>query len=144
MFFRRLRPKHFSFNDLLQKLRDGGFTVATPNNGRVLVSRNNCAAVVEDVPDSPPRIAERPGLLAGSEIASLVDGGFQKFFRTPSGKSLPALAEELEAVHTFEEDLYEALGITTLYNEALGTVSTFSQYDRVKDRDRGVGKRAWE
>jgi len=144
MFFRRSRPKNVSFNERLQKLRDAGFTVASPNNGRVLVSRNNCAAVIEDVPDSPPRIAERAGLLAGNEIASLVDGGFQKFFRTPSGKSLPALAEELEAVHTFEEDLYEALGITTLYNEALGTVSTFSQYDRVKDRDRGVAKRAWE
>jgi hypothetical protein len=144
MFFRRPRPKHFSFNDLLQKLRDAGFTVASPDNGRVQVSRNHCAAVIEDVPGSPPRIAERAGLLTGSEIASLVDGGFQKFFRTPSGKSLPALAEELEAVHAFEEDLYEALGITTLYNEALGTVSTFSQYDRVKDRDRGVSKRAWE
>ena len=144
MFFRRPRPKHFSFNDLLQKLRDAGFTVGSPIDARVLVSRTPCAAVIEDVPDSPPRIAERAGLLTGNEIASLVDGGFQKFFRTPSGKSLPALAEELEAVHTFEEDLYEALGITTLYNEALGTVSTFSQYDRVKDRDRGVPKRAWE
>jgi hypothetical protein len=144
MFFRRPRPKHFSFNDLLQKLRDSGFTVASPANSCVQVSRNGYAAVIEDVPDSPPRIAERAGLLTGGEIASLVDGGFQKFFQTPSGKSLPALASELEAVHTFEEDLYQALGITTLYNEALGTVSTFSQYDRVKDRDRGVPKRAWE
>ncbi len=144
MFFRRPRPKHFSFNDLLQKLRDAGFTVASPANGRVLVSREDCAAVIAEVPDSPLRIAERAGLLAGSEIASLVDGGFQKFFQTPSGKSLPAQASELEAVHAFEEDLYDALGIKTLYNEALGTVSTFSQYDRVKDRDRGVPKRAWE
>jgi hypothetical protein len=144
MFFRRPRPKHFSFNDLLQKLRDAGFTVASPVNSRVQVSRNGYAAVIEDVPDSPPRIAERAGVLTGGEIASLVDGGFQKFFQTPSGKSLPALASDLEGVHTFEEDLYDALGIKTLYNEALGTVSTFSQYDRVKDRDRGVPKRAWE
>jgi hypothetical protein len=144
MFFRRPRPKHFSFNDLLQKLSAAGFTVASPVNSRVQVSRNGYAAVIEDVPDSPPRIAERAGVLTGGEIASLVDGGFQKFFQTPSGKSLPALANDLEGVHTFEEDLYEALGITTLYNEALGTVSTFSQYDRVKDRDRGVPKRAWE
>jgi hypothetical protein len=144
MFFRRSRPKRFSFNDLLQKLRDAGFTVASPTNGRVQVSRNGCAAVIEDVGGSPPRIVEPAGLLVGNEIALLVDGGFQKFFRTPGGKSLPAQADELEAVHAFEEDLYEALGITTLYNEALGTVSTFSQYDRVKDRDRGVPKRAWE
>jgi hypothetical protein len=32
----------------------------------------------------------------------------------------------------------------SLYNESLGTVSTFYMYDRVKDRDRGVPKRAWE
>jgi hypothetical protein len=31
-----------------------------------------------------------------------------------------------------------------LYNESLGTVSTFYLYDRVQDRDRGVPKRAWE
>ena len=32
----------------------------------------------------------------------------------------------------------------SLYNESLGTVSTFYNYDRLKDRDRGVPKRAWE
>ena len=44
----------------------------------------------------------------------------------------------------FEEDVKEALGEVNLYNEALGTVSTFYLYDRVADRDRGVPKRAWE
>ena len=43
-----------------------------------------------------------------------------------------------------EEDLKEALGQKSLYNEALGTVSTFYLYDRVQDRDRGVPKRVWE
>ena len=38
----------------------------------------------------------------------------------------------------------EALGQVSLYNEALGTVSTLYLYDRVKDRDKGVAKRAWE
>ncbi len=80
----------------------------------------------------------------GSEIGMLVDGGYQKFFRTASGKQKPALAEELKALHDFEEDLKEALGEESLYNESLGTVSTFYLYDRVKDRDRGVPKRAWE
>jgi hypothetical protein len=40
--------------------------------------------------------------------------------------------------------LREGLGLTSLYNEALGTVSTQYLYDRVKDRDHGVPKRAWE
>jgi len=78
------------------------------------------------------------------EIGALTDSGFQKFFLTPSGDRRPALASELKTLHDFQEDLREALGQTSLYNESLGTVSTFYLYDRVKDRDHGVPKRAWE
>jgi hypothetical protein len=80
----------------------------------------------------------------GDEIGVLVDGGYQKFFRAPSGKKAPALADDLKALHNFEEDVKESLGMKSLYNESLGTVSTLYQYDRVKDRDRGVPKRVWE
>jgi len=31
----------------------------------------------------------RAGLSMGTEIGELVDGGFQKFFQTPSGKRQP-------------------------------------------------------
>ncbi len=58
--------------------------------------------------------------------------------------SVPATADDLNALHNFEEDLKEALGQKSHYNESLGTVYTFYQYDRVKDRDHGVPKRAWE
>jgi hypothetical protein len=50
----------------------------------------------------------------------------------------------LKALHEFEEDLREALGQESYYNQSLGTVSTFYLYDRVKDRDGGVPKRVWE
>ena len=73
-----------------------------------------------------------------------MDGGFQKFFQTPSGKRQPATADELKALHAFEEDLKEGLGEESYYNDSLGTVSAFYLYDRVKDRDRGVPKRVWE
>jgi len=89
-------------------------------------------------------VVERPGLVMGSEIGALTDGGYQKFFLTPGGKRKPALAADLRALHDFEEDLRESLGQISLYNESLGTVSTFYLYDRVKDRDHGVPKRAWE
>ena len=56
----------------------------------------------------------------------------------------PALAADLTAIHEFEEDLKQSLGQVSLYNESLGTVSTLYLYDRVKDRDAGVPKRAWE
>ena len=48
------------------------------------------------------------------------------------------------SLHDFEGDLKEALDENELYNTALGTVSSVYQYDRVKDRDRGVPKRAWD
>ena len=80
----------------------------------------------------------------GGEIGVLVDGGYQKFLRTPNGVRLPAQADHLKALHDFEGDLMEAFGEKSLYNTALGTVSTLYQYDRVKDRDHGVPKRVWD
>jgi hypothetical protein len=80
----------------------------------------------------------------GGDIAALVDGGYQKFFRTSGGLQRPANARDLQSLHDFEEDLKEALGEESYYNDSLGTVSTYYRYDRVKDRDQGVPKRPWE
>lgn len=143
MFFRRERLKEISFAERLERLKRAGFVVAQEGS-RMKVSRDGVAAVIEDLGHDSVRVAERAGLAMGDEIATLVDGGFQKFFRTPHGHTKAALAEELKAVHNFQEDLREALGLTSLYNEALGTVSNQYLYDRVKDRDQGVPKRAWE
>ncbi|MGH9658669.1 MAG: hypothetical protein ACRD96_09005 [Bryobacteraceae bacterium] len=140
MFFRRGKTRAIPFAQRLDALRQAGFAVEPAAGAGVRVARDGCAAVIEE----GPRVAERAGVLIGGEIAALVDGGFQKFFRTPSGKSKPALAVELKAIHAFQEDLREALGLASLYNESLGTVSNEYQYDRVEDRDRGVPKRPWE
>jgi len=143
MFFRRERPKNPTFAERLTHLQGTGFTVASQVGGVVRISRGNFAI---DLKDEGGKIhhMDRAGIVIGSEIGMLVDRGYQKFFRTGTGKKKPALAEELKALHDFEEDLKEGLGEPSLYNESLGTVSTFYLYDRVKDRDRGVPKRAWE
>ena len=143
MFFRRQRPTELTFENRLDNLKRAGFTVTPQPDGTVLVSKGECAVALREA-GGQIRRADLAGILMGSEIGSLVDGGYQKFFRTPSGKAKPALASELKALHDFEEDLKEGLGLETLYNEALGTVSTYYLYDRVKDRDRGVPKRVWE
>jgi hypothetical protein len=44
-------------------------------------------------------------------------------------------------MHQFSEELKEAIGGTSLYNESLGTVSEAYVYDRVKDRDEPEAKR---
>jgi hypothetical protein len=143
MFFRRERQKKVTFQERLETAKSKGFAWSAADGGRVHVSRGPVAAVMEDA-GGMPRVVERAGIVMGGEIGALVDGGFQKFFQTPSGKRKPALADELKAIHDFQEDLREALGMESLYNESLGTVSTFYNYDRLKDRDRGVPKRAWE
>jgi hypothetical protein len=144
MFFRRESPKHLTFDDYMSQARAAGFTVKGMENGRVRISRDQVAATVEDAGDGVPRVAEQAGVMIGQEIARLVDGGFQKFIATRSGARRPATAEDLNAVHTFQEDLREALGLVSLYNESLGTVSNIYLYDRVVDRDRGVATRPWE
>ncbi len=142
MFFRREAPKNQTFAERLETLRAQGFIVTNLAGGAVRVSRGDCAV---DLKEEGGEIrAGRAGVLIAYEIGALVDGGFQKFFRTPSGRKRPALASELKAIHDFEEDLKEGLGQQSYYNESLGTVSTFYLYDRVKDRDRGVPKRVWE
>lgn len=143
MFFRRLQPKTITFDQRMDDLRKAGFSVTPASSGRVMVSRDGYAAVLADSPDGP-RVAERAGILMAGGVGKLVDGGYQKFFLTAAGMKKPALASELKGLHAFQEDLRESLGLTSLYNESLGTVSTEYLYDRVQDRDRGVPKRPWE
>ncbi len=142
MFFRRKRPKTFTFADRLDSLRQAGFTV-TQLAGAYRITRGACAVDIREN-NAAVDISGRAGILIGSEIGVLVDGGYQKWFQTPGGKKKPALAGDLKDLHEFEEDLKQALDQKSLYNESLGTVSTLYIYDRVQDRDRGVPKRAWE
>jgi hypothetical protein len=143
MFSRRPCHTEPTFQDRLDNLKRAGFSVTPRPDGTVLVAKGECAVALRESGGQIQR-AELGGILMNGEIGSLVDGGYQKFFRTPSGKTKPALASELKALHDFEEDLKEGLGLETLYNQALGTVSTYYLYDRVQDRDRGAPKRVWE
>jgi len=142
MFFRRERPKNPTFAERMEGLRRAAFTVNS-RDGAQRVIRGECAVDLRDE-NGAVRPVSPAGILMGDEIGALVDGGFQKFFRTPTGKKKPATADELKALHDFDEDLRESLGEQSYYNESLGTVSTFYLYDRVKDRDAGAHKRVWE
>lgn len=141
MFFRREKPLHTTFSGYLDKLRGAGFTVEAQGSG-ARVNKGRCAAVLEDRGEDHPHV-NRAGILVGNEIGYAVSGGFQSFIRTSSGKVEPALARDLTALHTFEEDMKEALGLTSLYNESLGTTFDQHMYDRVVNRDGGVRK-PWE
>jgi hypothetical protein len=139
MFFRREKEIKPTFSDKLSAARSAGFNVEG-----TLVTRRGIACLVTEGPDGAPAMGEAGLLIHGNEIARLVNGGYQMFFVTREGHKIAALAEHLKALHSFTEDLAEALGLTSLYNNGLGTVSSAHLYDRVKDRDRGEEKRPWE
>jgi hypothetical protein len=144
MFFRRERPKHLTFEDHMTAARAAGFRTEAAGGGKTRIERNGIAAVFEPGGEDIPSAVERAGVVMGKEIGSLTDGGFQKFFTTPSGKRKPALAEELKEIQNFQEDLREALNLTSLYNESLGTVSNLYLYDRVEGRDSGKHDKPWQ
>jgi hypothetical protein len=144
MVFRRERPKHLTFEDHMSAARAAGFRTESTGGGKTRIDRNGIAVVLEPGPDGIPQVTERAGVVMGREIGTLTDEGFQKFFTTPSGNRKPALSEELKEIHNFQEDLREALGLTTLYNESLGTVSNLYVYDRVEGRDSGKHDKPWQ
>ena len=145
MFFRNAKPKIESFEERIAGLKELGFAAKMQSAGRCLVTRAGCGAVIEDLGDGKMGIAiGKAGVLVGGEIALLIHGGYQMFLRTPSGKEVPALATHLKTLHAFDDDLREGLGITTLYNQALGTVCDDHLYDRVEDRDAGPQHHAWD
>lgn len=143
MFFRNLKPQQPTFEDRIASLQQLGFTTKSEPGGHCRVARDGCASVVADLGGGTVSIG-KPGVLLGGEIASLVSGGYQMFLRTPSGKEAPALATHLKALHSFDEDLREGLGLVSLYNMSLGTTSDDHLYDRVAFRDSGHHHQPWE
>ena len=133
MFFRNHKAAKISFNDRLDAVRKANFEVKS-DGSRARVSRKGFGALLQEV-DGGPALVGKAGVLVGEEIGVLIDGGYQKFFQTPSGRRIPALAEHLKEQHHFQEDLREALGLVSLYNQGLGTTFDRHMYDRVKGRD---------
>jgi hypothetical protein len=142
MFFRREKAKIPTFQERVDLLRKAGFALESLPDGRVKVSKHGVGAVIGDEGKNQPSI-ERAGVVVGSEIATLLSAGYQMLLETPSGRRLPATAKELRALHEFEEDVKEALGLDSLYNTSLGTISRKHMYDRVEGRDAGT-ERPWQ
>ena len=129
-----------TFNDVVAILGGQKFDVAPAQDGAkrtpnaVQVRKYGCAAEIAAAPDGTVEILARPGWLLNGEIARLLDRGYQKFLKT-SKLEIPATADHLRAIHEFSEELNEAIGATSLYNEALGTTSNVYNYDRVQGRE---------
>ena len=142
MFFRRKQPHQLTFEERLECLKGSGFSVSS-EGGRVRVSKLGCAAIVEGSGTAVP-VVGKAGVVVGNEIGYLVSAGYQSFFQTSSGRKVAALAEHLKALHKFDEDLRECLGLTSYYNTSLGTTFDKHIYDRVQDRDIDRPAKPWE
>jgi hypothetical protein len=137
-----------TYEDALNWLREHGFDVleAPGTSGRVFVKKYNVSAAIQKDGENGVKIFAYPGYLVGTEISKLVNRGYQQFLKT-SKTEVPATADHLRALHSFSEELKEALGLPSLYNESLGTVSESYQYDRIVERDKPQTerkKRPWE
>jgi hypothetical protein len=137
-----------TYEEALAYLRDHGFDVtdAPGTNGRVFLRKYNVSAAIQKAPKDGVQIFAYPGYLVGSEISKLVNRGYQQFLKT-SKNEIPATADHLKALKDFSDELKMALGLPSLYNESLGSVSESYHYDRIVDRDKPAverPKRPWE
>src|SRR6266851_5225542 len=136
------------YEEALAWLREHGFDVTeVPGmNGRVFLRKFNVSAAIQKTPEDGVKIFAYPGCLIGSEISKLVNRGYQQFLKN-SKTEIPATADHLKALQSFAEELKVGLGLPSLYNESLGTVSESYHYDRIEDRDKAAvdrPKRPWE
>jgi hypothetical protein len=137
-----------TYEDAVQYLRDHGFDLieAPGTPGRVFVRKYNVSAAIQKDGNDGVKIFAYPGYLISGEISKLINRGYQQVLKT-SKTEVAATADHLKSLQQFSEELKEALGLPSLYNESLGTVSEAYQYDRIVDRDKPVPdrpKRPWE
>jgi hypothetical protein len=133
---------HPDFDQTLDLLRAHSFDVVPyPGiDGGVLVSKHGAGAVLVAAPhsknpdDPAAAFAVHPGVMVKGEVARLVDRGYQKFIKT-SQYEFPASATQLQAIHSFSEELKLLMGDISLYNESLGTTSDMYCYDRLMGRE---------
>ena len=137
-----------TYEDAVNWLREHGFDLieAPGTQDRVFIKKYCVSAAIQKNSDGTVKIFAYPGYQIGSEISKLVNRGYQQFLKT-SKNEIPATADHLKALHQFTEELKEALGLPSLYNESLGTVSESYQYDRIENRDQPKAarpKRPWQ
>jgi hypothetical protein len=137
-----------TYEEAVQYLRDHSFDLieAPGTPGRVFVRKYNVSAAIQKDGEAGVKIFAYPGYLIGGEISKLINRGYQQVLKT-SKTEVAATADHLKSLQQFSEELKEALGLPSLYNESLGTVSEAYQYDRIVGRDQPVAdrpKRPWE
>jgi hypothetical protein len=143
-----IKVEQRTYEDAVQWFREHDFDLidAPGTQSRVFLKKYNCSAAIEKAGEDGVKIFAYPGYLINGEISKLINRGYQQVLKT-SKSEIAATADHLKALQQFTEELKEGLGLPSLYNESLGTVSEAYQYDRVVGRDQPAAerpKRPWE
>jgi hypothetical protein len=127
----------------VESLSAKGFLVRS-SGGVVRIEKYNCGAELRKEPQGAFQMTIIPSVMLQGQFTHLWDAGYQKFLLTNEGRKHPVRVTQLADLRRFNEELRTALGVTTYYNEALGSTCHYSVYDRVKGRvgdvpDESVG-----
>jgi hypothetical protein len=138
--------ERFKAKTIESHLPAAGFSVGS-TRGVARVEKYGCAAEFRRTREGAYQMTIPPSILVGGKFAKLWDAGYQKFLLTDDGRKIPAMASQLANLRKFNEELRTVLGVPTYYNDALGSTSQLSVYDRVKGRtgdvpDETVGAKA--
>ena len=117
----------------IETLSAKGFLVRN-SGGVVRIEKYNCGAELRKEAQNGFRMTIIPSIMLQGQFTHLWDAGYQKFLLTNDGRKVPIRVHQLADLRCFNEELRTALGVSTYYNEALGSTCHYSVYDRVKGR----------
>jgi|SRR5208283_700748 len=120
--------------NIQKQFEQAGFAVSDAQPGRIEVKKIGCVAYLES--EGGSWIYSGPPYFVVHGInCELEDRGYQKFWCSKSDeKRFPIRKVDLEILHRFDEEVRYLLGMTDLYNEALGTTNARTVYDRLQGR----------
>jgi hypothetical protein len=120
--------------DIQKQFEQAGFAVSDAPPGRIEVKKSGCVAYLEKQEGSWI-YSGPPYLIVQGINCELEDRGYQKFWLARAeGKRFPIRKVDLENLHRFDEQVRYILGVTSLYNEALGSTNARTAYDRLTGR----------
>ena len=117
----------------VESLSSKGFTVRS-SGGVARIEKYNCGAELRKEPNGDFQMTIIPSIMMQGQFTHLWDAGYQKFLLTHDGRKFPVRVNQLGDLRRFNEELRDALGVPTYYNEALGSTCHYSVYDRLKGR----------
>jgi hypothetical protein len=120
--------------DIQKQFEQAGFVVSNAQGDRLEVKKSGCVAYLGKEGGKAVYFAP-PYFVVRGVNCELEDRGYQKFwYAKAEDKRFPIRKVDLEILHRFDEEVRYILGLTSLYNESLGSTNARTVYDRLTGR----------